>query len=121
MSPEEPAITSALPSPSTSATAGALGSCQPSTGIGYDGSQSPPAASQPPSTCSKGTGVAGEDWAAARRESTTPPKSFSEPPGEVRPNAALAPSARTLGLVAGDPGPVPVTAKCLCPPAPPRR
>src|SRR2546423_9119405 len=64
-SPDDPATTSACPSPPTSATAGAVGICQPSIGIGNDGSQLPLAASQPPTRGSNGSLFAGEDWAAA--------------------------------------------------------
>ena len=90
-------------------------------GIGNDGSQSPLAASQPPSRWSKGTLVAGDDCAAAIRESTTPPNRRSGPPRAMRPKAAFAPSASTPGVVERDPGPVPVNSNRLWPPAPPSR
>src|SRR5207248_2359841 len=85
--PDEPAMTSAFPSPSTSAMAGAVGICQPSIGIGNELSQSPLAASQPPSRCSKSTFVAGADCAAAMRESTTTPGTDTGQPGSRLPFA----------------------------------
>src|SRR5207253_2421455 len=120
-SPDDPLITSAFPSPSTSAIAGAVTIIQPSIGIGYEGSQLPLAASQPPSRCSNGSFVDGADCAAASRESTMPPNRPSAPPRVTRPKAALAPSASADGAVALEPGPVPANSKWLCPPGPPMR
>src|SRR2546421_11662686 len=112
-SPLEPAITSAWPSPPTSAIAGELGICQPSITRGKASSQPPLEASQPPSRCWNGILALGLDWARARVESTTPPKYCSGPPVTVRPNAELAPSASTEGAEAFDEPPRPADWKWL--------
>src|SRR5581483_8225700 len=104
----DPAMTSALPSPSTSAIAGQVTIVQPSITRGYGASHEPPAASQPPMRCSNGIAFEGFSCAATSVESTIPANRSSGPPFAVRPNAALAPSASTDGALAGDDAPRPL-------------
>ena len=69
-----PAITSPAPSPSTSATAGAVRIWSCSTGAGKPDRYEPDAASQPPTMCSNGIRCAGVCDAMAKRVSTRPEK-----------------------------------------------
>jgi hypothetical protein len=68
--------------------------------------------------CSKSSFVAGDDCAAASRESTIPPKKRSGPSGVTRPNSEFAPRAIAPGEADGDAAPRPANAKCPSPPAP---
>ncbi len=110
-----PKIASARPSPSTSATAGAVTGTQPSTGAGNPLSHAPERASQPPRRCSNAIRWAGAVCAAPIRSSTRPLKKRSGPFAEVRPNALLPPRASAAGAVEREAEPVPVVSKCAPP------